>query len=255
MKDRFHAGEEHTVNIIIVIICFIVFFILLVVLVFFFINQITLIQQFQDAISLYKNLLCTKSVVSEDISIIMDDNISLLLNEKEKYLEQLNIMHKQVSTTDLFVFIYGFLSSVLIGISGYLVKKSELQLKNVSDKYTKLKEIADELELKISNNERLSFVSQILSDAITDISTYKHTLENGYLVRFKQEVRQIADWITGINLKEIDISMIAKFEQRFGTITGLYEDASKVPNTQITENHKKHIQSDFDKISSKLSLH
>jgi hypothetical protein len=249
MKGPFRVSEERTVNAIVVFVCIVVFAILLVLLVLFFINQATLIGQFEEAVDLYKDALRARSVEGADIAA---DDMPLLWSEKVKYLEQLNAMHKQVSTTDLFVFIYGFLSSVLIGVSGYLVKRSERQLKDVSDEYTKLKKIADELERKISNSDMLFFVSQILSDAITDISTYKHTLENGYLVQFKQEVRQIADWVKDIKLDEIDRSVIAKFEQRFGTIRGLYEDASKVLGTHITKNHKRHIQIDFDRIRSKL---
>jgi len=263
MKGRFRINEESTVNVIVFSVGIIALVILFVLLVFFLINQATLIRQFEEAVDLYKTVL---RVQSADGAAIPADNMSLLWNEKIKYLEQLNTMHKQVSTTDLFVFI----CSLLIGVSGYLIKKSELRLENasnkylefnenadklekeISDKYIKLKENADKLEQKISNNDKYFFVLQILSDAITDISTYKHTLENGYLAHFRYEVRQIAEWIKNIKLDEIDLLISTKLEQRFGTIRGLYEDISEDPNYLITKNHRKSVQKDFDKIKSKL---
>jgi peptidoglycan hydrolase CwlO-like protein len=295
MNGNFQVSDEYTVNTAVVIACSVALLILLVFLGYFFINQTALITHFKEAVSLYKDDLCTNYAKGADINVIAEDDMLPLWSEKVKYLEQLNTMHKQVSTTDLFVFIYGFLSSVLIGLSGYLVKKSERhlnnvtiqyinlkkdaddyknqlnkisdkcaklkknadkkehQLRNISDQYANLKENADKLDRKFSNNEKLFFVSQIMSDAITDISTYKHSIENEYLVQFRQELRQIADYIKDIELEEIDISIIARFEQRFGTIMGLYEDTSKDSKYLITENHKKHVKKDFDEISSKLN--
>jgi hypothetical protein len=269
MSNKSQTCEEKTINVTVFFASGTAFGILLVLLVFFFINQATLIGKFKEAVGLYKDVLSPQSVNGADITVIPTDEI-LLWNEKIKYLEQLNVMHKQVSTTDLFVLIYGFLSSVLIGISGYLVKKSECQLKNASDKYVKLKrntdelihkisdkyikleENANELEQKISNSDKLFLVSQILSDAITDISTYKHTPEIEYLVRFRQEVTQIVNCINDIKLDEIDRSIILRIEQRFGTIRGLYEETSKDPK-KISGVHKSSVQEDFKKIKLKLA--
>jgi len=267
MNDHSRISGERTINVILVFACCVAFAILFVLLAFFFINQTTLMGQFEEAVGLYRSMLHARPVDGVDIPVIPADDTSLLLIEKTKYLEQLNVMHKQVSTTDLFVFIYGFLSSVLIGVSVYLVKKSKIHLKKVSNKYTKLKKYADELEReyikhkenadklehKISNNDKLFLVSQILSDAITDISTYKHNLENGYLVQFRQEVTQIVNWINDIKLDEIDLSIIVRIEQRFGTIRGLYEDTSKDPENKISDIHKSSVQKDFEKIKFKLN--
>jgi hypothetical protein len=188
---------------------------------------------------------------------VIDSSTNDLLTLRMQYLEKLSEMHKQASSNDLFVFMYGFLSSVLIGVSAYMVKKGQGQLEKLSEKYDKLDVIAkgaDERLDSLENSIHFNVVSKILSDALMSILSYNISFGNGNLTRFKQSLRDASDLLCkSANFSKFDESAAVAFERTLETIEGVYDSAAKKQGSEIDYTHKDFIEEDFRKIRKALT--
>ena len=179
-----------------------------------------------------------------------------MMTIRMQYLENISEMHRKASSTDLFVFMYGFLSSVLIGISAYMVRKGKNQCDELTKKYLILESIAEDINIRFDKNENvalLSFISEVLLEAMISISSYSIMGRNENIVRFKQSIRQISLWLDNVNLTKVEQLALSKFTQRFGFIEGMYLNLANLPNFKIDDFHRKHIIEDFTRITEKLN--
>ncbi len=236
--------------------------------IYFFINQQMFKKSLEEALNQYgvnisentkdsskSDSKSTEEPDSKNTEEFDSENTEELLSLRMQYLESISEMHHQATNRDLFIFIYGLLSSGLIGISVALVKKMQTQQENLSKKFTKLNDSANQIGKRLNTHDRfilIDSVSQCLSDALTYILGYNIALGNENLVQFKQSIHQAAKKLDCVNMKKIKTDHIDSSRKRLGTIINLYESASKKPGTEITKTHKKYIQKDFDSIKTKL---
>lgn len=246
--------------------------VLLVTFVNFFINQEmfitsykTSLQRFSEKISVLApvNGKTTASPNNNLFEPVEDKNESLTL--QLEYLEKLGELHSQTSNRDLFVFIYGFICSVLIGVSTYLITKGEKLHDELKVKYTILNETADNIDRRLGVHGdaiHFQFLSQVLSDAMISIQCYRTNYDIENLVLFKQNFHQVAEWCEDIDVSKIDVLFIDKFIQRLGNVMGVYYDTirddnfnpPKNPESQINDTHKKYIERDYEKIKRKFNV-
>jgi hypothetical protein len=183
---------------------------------------------------------------------VFDTSTNELLTLRMQYLEKISEMHKQASNNDLFVFMYGFISSVLIGICAYMVKKGQDQLETLSKKYKKIDGITDDLlRLNIHENSiHFNIISQVLSEALISILSYNISLGNENLTFFKQSLRGVSDLCKRGDFSKINETAVAAFERTIQTIGGVYASAANKEDSEIDETHKKYIKEELDEIQA-----
>jgi hypothetical protein len=206
-----------------------------------------------------------------------------------QYLEKVSGMHKQASNNDLFVFMYGFLSSVLIGVSAYMVKKGQTQLETFTKKYVDLDKTADKIEERLNTHEKsiqtqletftkkcvdldktadkieqrlnihensihLNVISQILSETLMSILSYNISLGNANLTRFRQSLRDVSDLLyKSSKFSERDETAAITFERTLKTIEGVYASAANKEGSEIDSTHQGYIKDEFRKIREALT--
>ena len=229
------------------------------------------------------------NIVSSTTSAVLADsaNADEVLEVRMQYLEKLSELHKQATNRDSFVFLYELLSSVLVGLGAYMIKRGQDQLKELSKRSKDINAVADEVKKRLAvqnktikalsqksddinaaadrvkelltvqdNAIELNFVSQVLSDAFISISAYNGYAANENLVHFKQSLNQVARWFNDkIDVSRVDKITISKFGQRLGVVKGLYARAAARDDTEIDDVHKRYIYADFKKIEDKLRLY
>jgi hypothetical protein len=187
-----------------------------------------------------------------------------------EYLDRISQMHKQASSSDLFVFMYGFLSSVLIGVSAYLIKKGESQVGKINDKvntsvdalkkkaddvddliklnrkniqgltdsYASLNADAQKIKIIIDNNKStimLNYLLMLLSDSLFMLINYRSSQDQNieYLVRFNQNIKQLEN-ISLLNVNELSSkTYIGKLMQMVGNVRTVYEEITEDPKYSI----------------------
>jgi len=239
---------DYTINVIVKIFIISAIMIAVGILIFTFINftgnQKMFTESFDETLDIF---------IKDD-----DDFVSYteeLLTLRMQYLEKISELHKQASNNDLFVFMYGFLSSVLIGISAYMVKKGQEQLETLSGKYNEIGITANNIENRLNSHDnsiKINLIMQTLSDALLSIVCYNIALGIGDLIRFKQNLREVAKWCEDIDFSKINRLTIDKFGQNLGTIKSVYDSASIKEGSEIDEVHKANVYKDFAKIEKKL---
>jgi hypothetical protein len=138
---------DNAINIAILVAVFIAAASLVITFIRFFINENTMLDEITQTLNTLGDSISNPSHSSNK-----------MVELRMEYLDRISQMHKQASSSDLFVFMYGFLSSVLIGISAYLIKKGESQVNEINDKAlgveTSVNEINDKaLEVETSVDE------------------------------------------------------------------------------------------------------
>jgi hypothetical protein len=246
--------------------------VVVIVLILTFLNYFMNNSIFSSNINQLLSTLINGLTPTNDIQI--DDEF---LHISIKYLERVGDMHRQASNTELFVLLYGFLSSVLIGVSAYLVKKGQENLKELastheklSGKYGTLKNgyinlygMAKDISGKLDNNQNymhFSFVSQVLTDALLMISCYENIVgtnqekksKNDYIVKFTTSIHQVAQWCKNVDFSKVDKLGRDKFGQRFGYVESTYNKVIKNSTTLTSERHKKIILEYFNLIRTSL---
>jgi len=237
--------------------------ILILTFIGFFNNQFMFADAFDNILVDFIDTMTNDCMENEEVS-------NELISIRMQYLERLSSMHRQATERDLFVFMYGFLSSILIGASAYLLKRGERQVTVISEKHSELVQKYEALfnkyeeisEIAEINSEQiishkstifLNFISQGLSEALILIATYNHNPETEYLVQFKASIRQVALWCEKVEFEKAEKLIVDKFGQRLGIVIGLYESAADKYVEEITDTHKKHTHKDFEKIRSYFS--
>jgi len=162
--------------------------ILVCTFVYFYVNQGFLTKSIDDAIKLFNKSLPnnTYSQFGNNAENSAPLALEILNNElftlRMEYLERLSELHKQATSRDLFVFIYGFLSSVLIVVSANSAKKGDNKLKEIIGLVEKEKAQLEILSTNISAN--ISAISANFSEkqvALEEIARKIETHNNSLL--------------------------------------------------------------------------
>ena len=174
-------------------------------------------------------------------------NTESTLDLRLRHLERIGELHGQATNRDLLVFLYAFLSSVLIGVSAYFIKtgheKQEAILKENKQlaieskklksqiKYMKeeFKEVEGELKSVIENGKivttdlsnaknrfKFNSLTELLSDALVMVAIY-HNQEDAdsyFIGKFKDTLGEAALLCRSINFDLVDDSNIERMIKR-----------------------------------------
>jgi hypothetical protein len=242
-------------------------------------------QFFYNQSSFQKEYVQALKVVTESLSsetYIADDE---LLTLRMEYMEKLEQMHRQTSSSDLLVFTYDFISSVLILVSATLVKRGEAQIKALKDKaykinnrfdiearklgkdYNKLSIIHDRLSTEANNiNQRfeaqeadstLNSISLTLSSALFWLQSYAIKPNNNSLTRFNMNIKTVAHCFADFEPISNHSGIINGFEKILGEVTTLYHylaaNDKEEEYVDLDVGHRKIIDKCFGKIELKIS--
>jgi hypothetical protein len=248
IKKKRTLTIDFLVKAFLLIACAVAFFVLIFILFNFYVSQAAFTKSFTSAVS---------SLTSENDTLRME------------YLRRIAEMHRQASNLDLFVFLYGFLSSVLIGVSVFMVNKTSGSHKDLEKNQNSMIEQHNELDRRInalsnqagniekgleekSNYFRFSFISQILSDSLSFILCYSmDEKRNGFIVRFRESVYQVSEWCGTVDFAKIDSICVEKFGQRLGYVKSIYFEVVEDAKGKTRPEYLKH-RSDMDAHFSKI---
>jgi len=282
-----------------VLVLVIAFAILFLVFINILHNQTTFTRTFNESLTILRDSFVEQTTPDSEAltypeyyGSVTNVDANDLISLRMQYLERLSEMHRQATSNDLFVFIYGFLSTILIGVSAFFVNKGQTQVENIRTKFNdlnnkaadveskintvkvqiegldknvnktsdicaELQRTADSIDSKVSNNENaifFHFISQVLSDALTSIMCYNAVQDNEYLVQFKRNIHHVSEWCEKVDFTLLDDNIYHKFVQRLGNAKRFYfEEAMEKPGSEIDDFHRKNITPAFTKIEDRLS--
>lgn len=102
------------------------------------------------------------------------------------YLERLNAIQKNSSNVDLLVFLYGFLSSILVGVGAYYVNTSK---RNAEAAAAKVKKLTIELENCKTNIATVQAAQEALQEIQNSIATSNNTIRQEQKTIFAEQNR------------------------------------------------------------------
>lgn len=179
------------------------------------------------------------------------------------YLDRLAELHRQATSNDLIVLIYGFMSTILISMGVFLINQGQKNVNAIEEKYNELKAdylmLTNKHEKLVKTNKNtvyFHYASQILSDALACIMCYKSIPEglepnNEYLVQFKNNIRHISDLCVVVDFTQLNNYAHRKFLERIYNAEKIYVGDFGI---RISSDHQESILRDFTKIKTTLSL-
>ena len=133
--------EDNFYKVLFTAVIIIALILLVIVCVNFFLNQVTLSHVF---ISVSEIIKASINGSGSHTSSFTTQNVSTqnsLIDAQIEYIETLTNLHNQASGSQLMVFIYGFLSSVLIGVAMFFLNKGDEKIKKQGEEIQKQEEL------------------------------------------------------------------------------------------------------------------
>jgi cell division protein FtsB len=286
VKTKSKFNLDNFVKVFLLIASATVIIVLVITLVGFFSNQIIFSRNFNNALSALINTTTnTESNSQENVddseeneddsegeSIVGEMPSSYtLLTLRMEYIERIGEMHRQASNSDLFVFLYSFLSSVLIGVSAYFVKTGQEKQEELSLEYKKLSKENEKIikqyhEIKLSadninsalfeaqNRFRFDLISEVLCDTLTMISCYRNSnSDNEYFSTFRENLKQASRWSEDVQFDKIDELNIEKSKQRLGCIEKMFDESYPfIANDPANKFVRNNVKKDLNEIKSRF---
>jgi predicted PurR-regulated permease PerM len=272
---------NNAINIAILFSVVIAVFSLFFTVVKFWVNEDIMLDEFTQTMDYVEESISDTSYKSNKI-----------IELRMEYLERISQMHKQASSSDLFVFMYGFLSSVLIGISAVLIKRGESQVKEINDKAERiekklidiypsvdnfeqqsknlkdlinnnrdniksLKTETQKNQIIIDNNKStimINYMLMLITVSLFMLLNYKSSKENEYLVRFKENLKQLENISLHNTHKLSSKTYLGKLSLMVGNVRTVYESITNDPefSCDVDETHQKYIKKYLDNIECSL---
>jgi cell division protein FtsB len=97
-----------------------------------------------------KNFIYVLTLLKESLSCepknLDTSEVENILTLRMQYINKLNEIHIQATSNNLIIFLYGFLSSVLIGTSAYLLKREQDNINNLTKQFDSIDKKNEEIK-------------------------------------------------------------------------------------------------------------
>lgn len=193
----------------------------------FYSNQKTVTAQFNSINASVEDLFTNQQSDAEKFT--NDSSTAQIMEQKEKiidsqikYLENLVNLHNQMSSSQLMVFVYGFLSSVLIGVATSFLSKGEERIKQQEKSIeqqnmviSKQKETTQDIEKRSILLEGNYYAQRILGEMLLIQSALNTCLdEQSYKTNFFRANKYVRQLREIIKSEQIDITKIQSETKR-----------------------------------------